>query len=127
MSSCVLDASALLALLNKEHGYSEVEGLLADAAMSTVNLAEVAGKLIDKGAKSSMVRSILDGLGIHLVAFDREVAYRTGELRKLTVRAGLSLGDRACLATAQKLRLPVYTADRVWCELDLAMEVFCIR
>ena len=28
--------------------------------------------------------------------------------------AGLSLGDRACLALAQQLNLPAITADRVW-------------
>jgi ribonuclease VapC len=127
MSSCILDASALLALLNKEAGYTEVEGLLPDAAMSTVNLCEVAGKLIEKGGRSSVVRSILDGLGLHLIPFDRDIAYRTGELRKLTAHAGLSLGDRACLATGQKLKVPVYTADRVWTELGLNQEVFCIR
>ena len=122
MTNCILDASALLAVLNKENGYTEVEGLLATAAMSTVNLSEVAAKLMDKGAQGQMVRTILDGLGVVLGPFDG-----AGELRKLTARAGLSLGDRACLATAQKMKLPVYTADRVWTDLSLDLEVFCIR
>jgi ribonuclease VapC len=127
VSSCVLDASAVLALLNKEAGYTEVEGLVSDAAISAVNLSEVAGKLIERGAQGPMVRSLLDGLGLHPMPFDRDAAYRTAELRKVTMRAGLSLGDRACLATGQKLKVPVYTADRAWTTLGLDLEIFCIR
>jgi PIN domain nuclease of toxin-antitoxin system len=41
--SVVLDASALLALLLGEPGADVVRPTLADAAMSTVNLAEVVG------------------------------------------------------------------------------------
>ncbi len=128
MIDSVLDASAVLAFLQKESGYTEVEGLLVQsAAMSTVNLSEVAGKLMHKRASGSIMRNILDGLGLHLVAFDREMAYRAGELRAQTSRAGLSLGDRACLATAQKLKVPVYTADRAWMDLSLNVDVRCIR
>ncbi len=35
----------------------------------------------------------------------------TAYLRPLTARAGLSLGDRACLALARSRRLNVLTAD----------------
>lgn len=127
MSSSVLDASALLAVLNREAGWSEVEGLMHDAAMNAVNLSEVATKLISRGAEATMVRRLLDDLGIQIVPFDRDIAYRAAELYKQCSASGLSLGDRACLATGFHKKLPVYTADRAWADLPLALDVRCIR
>ena len=40
---------------------------------------------------------------------------------------GLSLGDRACLALASRLDRPALTADRLWLELDLGVEIQAIR
>jgi bifunctional DNA-binding transcriptional regulator/antitoxin component of YhaV-PrlF toxin-antitoxin module len=42
----VLDASALLALLNHEAGADQVAAVISRAALSAVNLAEVVAKLI---------------------------------------------------------------------------------
>ena len=47
MSSWVLDASALLAMLNSEPGSERVAAALADSVMSSVNLSEVVAKLAD--------------------------------------------------------------------------------
>ena len=41
-------------------------------------------------------------------------AQRSAELRLATRTAGLSLGDRACLALAAELGAPALTADRSW-------------
>ena len=49
MSKYVLDASALLTVLNEEPGKERVEAILSQAAVSTVNLAETFGKLLDAG------------------------------------------------------------------------------
>ena len=50
MSEAVLDASAILAVLNGEPGGDLVVPLLGNASISTVNYAEVASKLINSGA-----------------------------------------------------------------------------
>jgi ribonuclease VapC len=52
--------------------------------------------------------------GIDVVSFDEGLARRAGALRPATKSLGLSLGDRACLALAQRVGLPVLTADRTW-------------
>lgn len=127
MSRAVLDASALLALLGGETGASEVERLLPDVAMSTVNLAEVAGKLAEKGMPEPEVRRVADGLGIEVVDFDADQAYQTGFLRPATKAIGLSLGDRACLALARRLGVPAITTDRVWAGLRVGAVVRVIR
>ncbi len=45
----VLDASALLALVQRERGADQVAAALPEAAMSTANLAEVLSKAGDRG------------------------------------------------------------------------------
>jgi len=50
-----------------------------------------------------------------------------GRLRLLTRAMELSLGDRACLATARVLDIPVLTADRIWLQAEVGGQVECIR
>lgn len=127
MSEVVLDASALLALLNREPGHEEIAEVIGDAAISAVNLSEVAAKLADRGMPGEAIREALDGLALEIHDFDRELAFQAGFLHPLTRSRGLSLGDRACLALGQRLNLPVLTTDRIWGELDLGMEVRLVR
>src|SRR5579863_1114878 len=115
MQSYVLDASALLALLNQEPGCERVASCIANGAViSTVNLCEVAAKLSDAGVPEEIIREALSVLGISIVDFDALLAYDAGLLRPLTRQVGLSLGDRACLALARHLELPAVTTDKVW-------------
>ena len=127
MSSWVLDASALLALLNREPGSERVVAALPDAVMSSVNLSEVVAKLVDQGRTETEIRSYLDALGLVIVPFDSEMAYRSGGLRSGTKSAGLSFGDRACLALAASLDIPALTSDRAWASLNLNVQVELIR
>lgn len=128
MSSAVLDASALLALLNQEAGWQSVAEAVANgAAISTVNLSEVAAKLIQRGVPIETVQAAIDPLAMEVVDFDQHLAYRTAQLHHSTRSLGLSLGDRACLALAQQLELPAITADHAWAKLNLGISVLAIR
>ena len=128
MSSYVLDASALMALFHHEPGSDKVAQAIEDgAAISTVNLAEVASKLSDLGTPEGRIRDAINVLGLTIVGFDTAFAYSVGLLRPLTRHAGLSLGDQACLALAQHLNLPALTADRAWEDLSLGIVVEVIR
>lgn len=126
MTKVVLDASAVLAAIHGEAGGATVEPRLNGGKLSTVNLAEVAQRLNDQWP-DDLVVSVLSGLPCDVVAFDEALALRTGLLRRLTRARGLSLGDRACLALAERLGLAVLTADRAWADLDLGVEVVLIR
>ena len=55
MSKAILDASALLALLRRESGSEKVEAVVPDAVISTVNLGEVLGKLVDYGMPETLL------------------------------------------------------------------------
>jgi PIN domain nuclease of toxin-antitoxin system len=130
MASSVLDASALLALLQDEPGADQVVAeLAAGALMSTVNLAEVVTKLAERGADRDRVLRILDGLSVQFVELTHEAAIESGLIRPGTRRFGLSLGDRCCVALAIATGLPVVTAERLWSQLagTLPVEVRLIR
>jgi PIN domain nuclease of toxin-antitoxin system len=125
--SCVLDASALLAMLQGEPGGDVVQGLLETAAISSVNWSEVAQKSLDKQAELEGLRHDLEALGLEILPFTAVLAETTARLRSATRQAGLSLGDRACLALAALLGLPAVTADRVWPDLGLPIEIRVVR
>jgi ribonuclease VapC len=128
MSKVVLDASALLALLNEEPRSEQVATLIEEgAAMSTVNLSEVVAKLSEAGMPEEAIHEALDALGITMVDFDSASAYKAGLLRLATKKSGLSLGDRACLALAQQLGLPAVTTDRVWETLSIGITIQIAR
>lgn len=128
MSSAVLDSSVVLAVFRREPGAAVVLAALASGAvMSTVNLAEVVTKLQEGGVPDADIRPMIDQLNVTIVDFDQAQAYPTGLLWRQTRAAGLSLGDRACRALAQRLGLPVLTADRSWTTLNLPVTVTAIR
>jgi ribonuclease VapC len=114
MISAVLDASALIAFLRAEPGQERVAGVLTEAVVSTVNLSEVVAHYSRNGGTPEQIRAMLTPLQLALVTFDEELAQAAGLLVPVTKSAGLSLGDRACLAVAQRLAVPVLTADRAW-------------
>ena len=62
-----------------------------------------------------------------MIGFNESLAYRAAALRQATRHAGLSLGDRACLATAQSLGVRAVTADRNWANLPPEIQVQLIR
>lgn len=119
MSKYVLDASAVLALLNQEPGMDKVEGILGDSIMSSVNACEVLTKLIDAGMPIEEARESFDLLGLEVVDFNKELAGRAASLRIATRKKGLSLGDRCCLALGIDLKLEVVTAEREWAKLKV--------
>ena len=127
MAKVVVDASALLALLNSEQGAEEVAKALTGAVIGSVNLCEVIGKLAETGMKQEEIGRILFPLGLTIEVFDEDQAYTAGILRSSTKSAGLSLGDRACLGLAKKLGVPVLTADRTWLDLSIGVKIRAIR
>ncbi|HLF20993.1 MAG TPA: type II toxin-antitoxin system VapC family toxin [Aestuariivirga sp.] len=125
--STVIDSSALLALLWSEPGHQTVLAAIDGAAISAVNMAEVASKLADRGITGVAVSSTLARFPIEVVPFDERQAMRTGALRDATRRLGLSIGDRACLGLALAEGAKILTADRHWARLDLGIDITLIR
>ncbi|MGH2691108.1 MAG: type II toxin-antitoxin system VapC family toxin [Actinomycetota bacterium] len=124
----VLDASALLAYLRDEPGSVLVEeALAAEASIGAVNLAEVLSKLVDADQDPDEAMARIGILPLEVVPFDKTLAVETARLRPATARAGLSLGDRACLALAHSRTRRVLTADGAWRDLIPSLDVVLIR
>ena len=110
----VLDSSAVLAVLQREHGYEAVLGRVQRASISTVNLAEVVSKLRERGLPEDVADASVALLELQVHPFTISQARRVGHLRPGTRALGLSLGDRACLALAAELGATALTGDRDW-------------
>ena len=125
--SAVLDASALLAYLQQETGAEIVKATMGRAVVSTVNWAEVVQKITPTADEAAELRRSLQSLGLAFIPLSVAQAEVAGRLRETTARFGLSLGDRACLALGMEDGGTVFTADRMWRELQLDIEIRTIR
>lgn len=127
MSEIVVDASAILALLNQESGSEEVLQFIGNATISTVNLSEIIAKLAEGGIPEQDIQQILSNFHLKVVPFDEEQALIAGMLRPASKPIGLSFGDRACLALGIVLNKPVITTDRLWSNLNVGIEIRVVR
>jgi ribonuclease VapC len=128
VSKIVLDASAMLAVLNQESGSEKLTPqILSNAAGSTVNLAEVQTKLVSRGGDPDEAWEDALSAVREPVPFTAEQARIAGNLVTQTRLLGLSLGDRACLALGAALHAPVYTTDKSWKTLKIGVRIHVIR
>lgn len=127
MPKVVFDASALLAFVNGEPGAEKVASVLGEAMISAVNFAEAVTKLALKSTSLRRTLAELTDAELEVVNFDRNLAEAAGVLAVFTRARGLSLGDRACLALAQREEAIALTADHAWSKVDLGIDIQFIR
>lgn len=125
--SYLLDASALLAAIHNELGGDLVQQIIEESAVSSVNWSEVLQKLSRAGADTQAITAALKALGLEIIVFNEADASIAASLWPETKSLGLSLADRACLATGRRLKLTVVTADKVWQSLDAEQKIKLIR
>lgn len=112
MSAIIIDASAILAAILGETGGDAVFDRLDDAAVSTVNVAEVYTYAALNDLPTDAIDAFFADTGIEIASFDQQQAVTAGQLASITRKAGLSLGDRSCLALAKARGAEILTADR---------------
>jgi PIN domain nuclease of toxin-antitoxin system len=127
VNKVVFDASAILTAALNEPGTELVFRHAQNSVVSTVNLAEAQAKLVRRGVPPEDAWQAVLTFCHQVVPFDAEQARLSGEMVTATSPLGLSLGDRACLALATLLELPVYTSDQVWKKLQLGVEIRLLR
>lgn len=123
----IIDSSVILAFVRREPGGERLADFLDDAAMSTANLAETVTKCIELNIDQQPAIDFINRSGIDLIALSEEHAILAGQLRRIAPKGVLSLGDRACLATAILSGRTAVTADKAWLEFDLGCKVELIR
>jgi PIN domain nuclease of toxin-antitoxin system len=124
----VLDASALLAVLQREAGAEVVLPLIEGALMSSVNWSEVMQKAAARGvAVDRRMRRDVEAIGVRIVPFAPDDAEAAAGIWSAAPQAGLSLGDRACLALAREHGAVALTTDRAWAALPLDVPVRVVR
>ena len=118
-SNVVLDASVLLALIQQEKGAEIIKPILKFAVMSTVNVAECLAALQRIGIAPQDSLLLITDIIANIIPFNLEHTKYVAELHPKVQHKGLSLGDRACIALGIQLKIPIYTADKIWAELQL--------
>jgi len=127
VTSVVLDASAVLAVLNAESGADIVRASLTGAIMSAVNYSEVLKKTIERGGTGEAAASFVRGLSVAVIPFDEVLAAVSADLYPQTKQHGLSLADRACLALGIQRNCKVLTSERRMALPALPIKVKLIR
>ncbi len=125
----VFDSSALLAFSRQEPGAQVVGQNLSSGHVSAVNASEFVQKLNQYGDNGSRALEVLEGLGLKVQAVNRVDALAAAAIYKVGKPFGLSLGDRVCLALAQRLGAAVLTADEVWLKVaePLGLQIESVR
>jgi ribonuclease VapC len=127
VTSVVLDASAVIALLRSEPGCDIVRAAIADAVITAVNYSEVLKKTIERGGTGDAAASFVSGLSIGIIPFDETLAAVSAELYPQTKEHGLSLADRACLALGIQRNCKVLTSERRMALPAIPIKVKLIR
>lgn len=127
MKTLVIDTSAILAVVLNEQGFETAARLANGATVSSVNVAEVVAKCIERGVPQDIALNFMQDTNVEVVGFDADTAILAGQLWRKAPKGVLSLGDRACIATAIRLNATAVTADRVWASLEFGCPIELIR
>jgi ribonuclease VapC len=127
MNAMVVDTSVVMCVLLNEPGLDKAVRASEGAFISSVNIAEIVAKCIEKDISDRLALLFLPDSNVSVIDFDIESATVAGRLWKKASKGVLSLGDRACIATAIRHGRTAVTADRVWSTLDLGCKIELIR
>jgi len=123
----VVDASAVLAAIQNEEGGDYVKKHIDRCVICSVNWSEVLQKLRHSECEVEKIDEFLNALGLVIIDFTEEDAKVCASLWDNCKSLGLSLADRACLATGLRLKTKIITADRVWKKLEINSQIHLIR
>lgn len=125
--SVVIDTSVVMCILLREPGRERALEVVRGATISSVNIAEVVAKCLERTVSPDLGPLLLTANEVRITDFLPQDGILAGELWSRAPKGVLSLGDRACLATAIRLGATAVTADRAWSGLDLPCQIELIR
>ncbi|WP_341748898.1 type II toxin-antitoxin system VapC family toxin [Candidatus Tisiphia endosymbiont of Sialis lutaria] len=125
----LLDTSAIIALLKKEPGYKILEDVIASSSIASINLSELVSVLTRSNIAENEIDIIVADIVPEIIPFCENIAIKTGKLSRLTKDYGLSLGDRACIATGCYYNMEIYTTDKIWLKVadNITTKIILVR
>lgn len=115
----MLNASAILAFLERDDGADCVLPHIGTAIVSAANLQEVVGELVIDGLPREAIEAIVAPLRLEVRPHDVEAAHAAGEPVTATGQHGRVPGDRTGMALGMALGAPVLTAGREWAKVGV--------
>jgi len=126
----VLDASFVIALLQRHPAATALTHVLPRGVLTTVTVGEVFYKVASTGAADpDRIEAVLRAVGVRIVDLPLAAAHHFPRLRRIDAArraeqkvkaergAALSLADLCVLGYAETHELPVLTGDRHWTTL----------
>ncbi|WEX07693.1 type II toxin-antitoxin system VapC family toxin [Chelativorans sp. AA-79] len=127
MTPHVIDTSAILAIIFGEPGLEKAARLARGGIISSVTLAEIVSKCAERSVPVQIALDYVRHSNVEVAGFSQDLAILAGQLYAKAPKGRLSLGDRACIATAVRLGGIAVTADRIWADLDIDCKIELIR
>jgi ribonuclease VapC len=127
VTPAVLDASALVAVVKHEPGADRVATALPAAVVAAPNWAEMLEVLGKSGRDADVVGRRFKTVGVEVEPVTEDDAEAVARLARPTANRDLSLGDRFCLAVAERLGRPAYTSDQAWAKAATEAKIVMIR
>ncbi|MCX7123345.1 MAG: PIN domain-containing protein [Gammaproteobacteria bacterium] len=124
--NAVLDTSALMALFYNEEGADQVSELLDQSCLSVLTLCEILDQLHQKGGSVKEMEAQLKKLDLDIRLFDEEQACLATDLLSQSTGRRISFFDRAAIALAIALQLPLYTRQHAWIDLKLPIQIIAL-
>ena len=113
----LFDSSAVIAFIDGEPGADRAAALIDGGFISAVNASEVITVLMRRSISFESAKASLHQTRLTPIEFTIELAELGARLSGGA--RGISLGDRACMATGLRAGLTVVTADRAWANLKI--------
>jgi PIN domain nuclease of toxin-antitoxin system len=127
MTRRVIDSSVILTILFGEQGKERAAELARGGILSSVSLAEIIAKCLKRSVPKELAVDFVRYTNMTIAGFDEDLALSTDTIWRKAPDGVLSLGDRACIATAIRMEATAVTADRIWADLNLSCPVELIR
>jgi PIN domain nuclease of toxin-antitoxin system len=105
--------------LRREAGDKLLEDVIGNSSISSVNLSEFVSVLTRTKIAQNEIDEIITDIVPEIIPFPGDIAILAGKLINYTKGYGLSLGDRACIANGVYYDMIIYTADKIWAELEI--------
>jgi len=123
----LIDTSAFIMAIYQENSDIDFKKYFDHSVMHHMNVSEAIAVLIRDGMPLNLAEEVIQSTISETITTNFEEASLAACIRVENKQFGISTGDSFCLAAAKLLNYPIITADKIWTELKLDIEIICVR